>query len=167
MIYPSLPTRYDLGVVRIGGAGIGNCFYAYFHAVVIAKQVNARIIAPTWWSVRIGPLFRGERTLRRYGTMFRAHSDEVCGLMKAARLISLWARREHVQIRVGQSASPSRRGLTIVKATEFTFAGLHPHREMIRTRLLEILIAPPSTTAEMGFGRLYGGPYPSRRLYCH
>jgi hypothetical protein len=152
MIYPSLPAGYDLGFVRIVGAGIGNCFYAYFHAVVMAKEVKARIIAPTWWSVRIGPLLRGERTLRRYGMMFRAHPDEVHGFMKAARLVSFWPGHKCVRIRIGQRVDASRRGLTIVEATEFTFVGLHSHRDMIRTRLLEILIAPPTGAPKWGAG---------------
>ena len=96
MIYPSLPAGYDFGVVRIVGAGIGNCLYAYFHAVVMAKEVNCRIIAPTWSSVRVGPLLRGERSLRRYGKMFRAHPDEIRGFMKAARLASLWLGHKRV-----------------------------------------------------------------------
>ena len=87
MIYPSLPARYDLGIIRIGGAGIGNCLYTYFHAVVMAKAINSPIIAPTWSSVRIGPLLRRELSLRRYGRMFRAHPDEISGIMKAILLI--------------------------------------------------------------------------------
>src|SRR5689334_14157367 len=90
MIYPSLPAGHDFGLVRIVGAGIGNCLYAYFHAVVMAQESNCPIIAPTWQSFRIGPLLRRERSLRRYGKMFRAHPDEIDGLMKAIWLMLLW-----------------------------------------------------------------------------
>jgi hypothetical protein len=153
MIYPSLPAGYDFGFVRIVGAGIGNCLYAYFHAVVMAKDANCRIIAPTWSSVRFGPLLRRERSLRRYGTMFRAHPDEIRGFMKAARLALLWLGHKRVQIRSGQRASYAAfRGLTIVEAPEFTFVGLHPHRDMIRSRLLEILSAPPTEMPKWGAG---------------
>ena len=152
MIYPSLPAGYDFGIVRIVGAGIGNCLYAYFHAVVMAKEANCRIIAPTWSSVRVGPLLRGERSLRRYGTMFRAHPDEIHGFMKAVRLASLWPGHKRVQIRIGQRAYAAFSGLTIVEAPEFTFVGLHPHRDMIRSRLLEILSARPAEMPKWGAG---------------
>jgi hypothetical protein len=151
MIYPSLPARYDWGIIRIGGAGIGNCLYAYFHAVVMAKEVNSRIIAPTWSSVRIGPLLRRELSLRRYGRMFRAHPDEITGIMKVALLIWSWRKSARVRVRVGQHAPDAGAGdLTIVEASDFTFVGLHPHRSMIRRRLLDILTLTPPTTPTWG-----------------
>ena len=105
IIYPSLPGGYDFGIVRLMGAGIGNCLYAYFHAVVLAREANCRIITPTWSSVKVGPLLRRERSLRRYGAMFRAHPDEIHGFMKTARLIASWPRHKRVVIRVGQPVS--------------------------------------------------------------
>ena len=151
-IYPSLPGGPDYGIIRIAGAGIGNCLYVYFHAVVLAKQANGRLIAPTWSSVKIGPLLRMERSLRRYGTMFRAHPDEVGGPMKVLRLASLWPGHTRIQLGTGQPVSVARAGLTIVWATEFSFEGLHQHREMIRDRLLEILSTPPAVRPNWGAG---------------
>jgi hypothetical protein len=151
-IYPSLPGGPDYGIIRIAGAGIGNCLYVYFHAVVMAKQANGRIIAPTWSSVKIGPLLRMERSLRRYGTMFRSHPDEVHGPMKALRLASLWPGHTRVQLGTGQPLRSAPAGLTIVRATEFSFDGLHHHRPMIRDRLLEILVTRPNAPPNWGAG---------------
>lgn len=150
MIYPSLPAGHDFGLVRIVGAGIGNCLYAYFHAVVMAQESCCPIIAPTWRSLRIGPLLRQERSLRRYGKMFRAHPDEIDGLMKAIWLILLWPTHRRVRVCPGQTAHAIPRRLTIVEAREFTFSGLHGHRDMIRGRLLEILSTPPAETPRWG-----------------
>jgi hypothetical protein len=157
-IYPSLPGGPDYGIIRIAGAGIGNCLHVYFHAVVLAKQAKARIIAPTWSSVKIGPLLRMERSLRRYGTMFRAHPDEVHGPIKAVRLALLWPGHTCIQLGIGQSGSVgvAPAGLTIVRATEFSFEGLHQHRAMIRDRLLEILSAPPAVRPNWGAGDYAG-----------
>ena len=154
-IYPSLPGRSDFGILRISGNGIGNCFYAYFHAFVLAKQHNGQLVAPTWRSIKLGPLLRGEFSLRRYGTMFRPHPEEISGFGKAVRLAIGWRRRRRVQIRMGQPVrEPDGCGLTVVEtpAGEFTFAGLHSHREMIRRRLLEILVHPPIETPRWGAG---------------
>jgi hypothetical protein len=153
VIYPSLPGAHDFFGVRIGGNGIGNCLYGYCHAVVIAKKANARIITPTWWSIKIGPLLRGELSLRRYGTMFRPHPDEITGIMKFVYLLAMRPRKTIVA-RIGNQdndAAPS--GLTTVTANwEWTFVGLHPHRQMIRDRLLEILHAPPPQPPRWGKG---------------
>ena len=154
MVYPSLPGGPDFGIIRIAGAGIGNCLYAYFHAVVIAKEISGRVIAPTWSSVKVGPLLRRERSLRRYGTMFRAHPDEIHGFLKAIRLALLWPKHKSIEIRVGQGVRAAVNGLTVVRVPshEFTFGGLHQHRNMIRSRLLEILTNPPMETPKWGAG---------------
>ena len=68
LIYPSLPAHFVFGILRIGGSGLGNCLFAYVHAVVMAKEHGGRVVAPTWWSVKIGPLLRRERSLRRLQT---------------------------------------------------------------------------------------------------
>jgi Glycosyl transferase family 11 len=154
-IYPSLPGRSDFGILRISGNGIGNCFYAYFHAVVLASQHGAQLVAPTWWSVKLGPLLRGELSLRRYGTMFRPHPDEISGFGKFVRLTTSWHGRERVRIRMGQRVGQlPAGGLVAVEAPagEFTFCGLHSHRDMIRSRLLEILACPPGEIPRWGRG---------------
>ena len=151
-IYPSLPGGPDYGIIRIAGAGIGNCLYVYFHAVVLAKQANGRIIAPTWSSIKIGPLLRMERSLRRYGTIFRAHADEVHGPMKAVRLASLWPGHTRIKLGTGQPVSIPPARLIIIQAQEFSFEGLHQHRVMIRDRLLEILVTPPEIRPNWGAG---------------
>jgi hypothetical protein len=152
-IYPSLPAKSDLGVLRIAGNGIGNCLYAYFHAVVLAKQHDGQLIAPTWRSLKVGPLLRREFSLRRYGKMFRPHPDEISGLNKAFQLAIGWRRRKRVQIRIGQPVNIlATAGLMVVQTPigKFTFAGLHSHREMLRRRLLEIMIHPPREAPRWG-----------------
>ncbi|HYZ20873.1 MAG TPA: alpha-1,2-fucosyltransferase, partial [Rhodopila sp.] len=56
------------------------------------------------------------------------------------------------QIGNGRPPSIAPHGLTVVQAAEFTFEGLHPHRAMIRDRLLQILATPPRTTPQWGAG---------------
>ena len=154
LIYPSLPAHFVFGILRIGGSGLGNCLFAYVHAVVMAKEHGGRVVAPTWWSVKIGPLLRRERSLRRYDRMVRSHPDEIAGIWKCLRLLWSWPARHRVQIDVDHQAPvPRRNGLTIVEVPpQFTFVGLHQHRDLIRQRLLEILIETPTTTPNWGVG---------------
>ncbi len=154
-IYPSLPGRYDVLGFRVGSSGLGNCFFAYFHAVRLADCHDGRLIAPSWESVKIGPYLRREMSLRRYGVLFRPHPREICGAEKYAFLAAHWRRRKRLETRFDCSiGEPKPHGLTVVEAPggKFTFTGLHERRAMIRERLLSILIDRPLQTAWGGAG---------------
>ena len=111
---PSLPGGYDFGIVRLMGAGIGNCLYAYFHAVVLAREANCRIITPTWSSVKVGPLLRRERSLRRYRSHVPPTPRRDPWAYENCAAGCVLAKTQARRIRVGQRVSAARRGLTIV-----------------------------------------------------
>lgn len=147
LIYPHLPGARDLAVARIGGSGLGNCFFTYFHAFRLSLEGKARMVAPTWRSIRIGPLLRGERTLRHYSRELKSHPDE----MQGARRLWLLATGEQavsdalVTRLDGDVPSAGRGDLIRVEASRFTFVGLHEYREHIRRRLLDIMVHRPQT----------------------
>ena len=145
-IYPSLPGRWDVLGFRVGSSGLGNCFFAYFHAVVLAELHNGQLIAPSWRSIKLGPYLRGELSLRRYGSSFRPHPHEISGIEKYAFLTAHWLGRKRLETRSDHAiGEPKPRGLTIVEAPggKFTFSGLHENRTMIRDRLLTTLMDKP------------------------
>ncbi|MGE4047308.1 MAG: hypothetical protein AB7F35_20770 [Acetobacteraceae bacterium] len=150
LVYPTLPARYDLGFARIVGHGLGNCLYTYFHAVILAKEIHAQLLAPTWPSLRIGPLLRWERSFRRYSKMFRAHPDEISGLAKTKHLLLGWPRRHRVPVGPGYRGTLRPNQMNVVITKDWTFSGLHEHRETIRRRLLEMLATPPATPPNWG-----------------
>jgi hypothetical protein len=86
--------------------------------------------------------------------MFQAHSDEIRGVAKLVRLASLWRGHRNVVIRVDQPGRPAASGLTVigVPTHDFTFVGLHPYRDQIRNRLIEILVTPPANPPIWGAG---------------
>jgi hypothetical protein len=137
VIYPVLGTDVaDLWFMRVSGYGLGNCFYTYFHAVALAEKYGAAVIAPPWFSLKLGPLLRGERSKRFYWRMFRPFADEIHGVKKLLTL--LWSYRRRVILKVGESTDPVvvRGVLNYVVSSRFTFRGLHAHRAVIRERLL-------------------------------
>lgn len=140
-IYPRLPGRRDMGFARLAGAGLGNCFFTYFHAYRLAIEQGARLVAPAWRAVRIGPLLRGERTRRHYARELRRHPDEVGGLFRYWMLMRHRTRIADALVDRMDSLGPFAR----VEAAHFTFVGLHRHREAIRARLLTIMRRPPAT----------------------
>jgi hypothetical protein len=152
MIYPSLPAPLDLGVARLNGAGFGNCLFAYFHAVVLGEREHRRLIAPSWRSIPIDRKLRGDGTIRRYHAMVRAHPEELTGAAKAAALAALLPVSERQQVAPGSPAHGSKRPLIVIGSTDFTFEGLHPHRALLRRRLLEIMRNPPAEKPEWGSG---------------
>lgn len=86
-VYAKL-SKYDLRVVRIGGAGLGNILFPYARAVVFAKKNNCQVIWPTWFSIKIGPLIRNEIDKRFYNDLFENNSNYIDGLKKVQYLLT-------------------------------------------------------------------------------
>lgn len=138
-VYPVLGGALDLWFVRLSGHGLGNCFYSYFHAVVLAEQAGARVVTPPWLSIKVGPMLRGTGGRRFYWRMFKPGSGEIHGLRKLLTLARAFRRRAAVEI--GGAAPPAlvRGTLNLVANRNFTFQGLAAHRDAIRRRLLAIV----------------------------
>jgi len=153
MIYPALPAPLDLGLLRLNGAGFGNCLFAYFHAVILAQKEGRRLIAPAWRSIPINRKLRGDGSIRRYHEMVRAHPDELGGPAKAAALAALLPFADIQTIAPGTLPHGSKRPLIVVRSARFTFEGLHPHRDRLRHRLIEIMRRPPPLSPRWGGDR--------------
>jgi hypothetical protein len=153
MIYPALPAPLDLGLLRLNGAGFGNCLFAYFHGVILAQKEGRRLIAPAWRSLPINRKLRGDGSIRRYHEMVRAHPDEVAGPAKAAALAALLPFADIQTVAPGTLPHGSKRPLIVVRSASFTFEGLHPHRDRLRHRLIEIMRHPPPLSPRWGNDR--------------
>ena len=80
-VYPKLSER-DLGFVRLGGAGLGNILFTYARALVYARDHHCRLIWPTWFSFKLGPILRREMDKRFYHDLFQNRCGAVGGLKK-------------------------------------------------------------------------------------
>jgi hypothetical protein len=79
-IYPKMPAaKATTPFFRLSGYGLANAFFVYGKAIVMAEKYNAKIIAPTWLNISMGPILRGERDKRFYSGLFN-HKNEVTGL---------------------------------------------------------------------------------------
>jgi hypothetical protein len=142
VVYPALGSYIDLWFARLFGHGLGNCFYSYFHAVVLAEPLNATIVSPAWLSLKIGPLLRGASSKRFYWRMFRPFPGEVYGLQKLFTLLSRYRKRTTIEISRSTQPALVKGALNIVSSRNFTFQGLHQYRDLIRERLLGIVNDP-------------------------
>jgi hypothetical protein len=142
VVYPVLGSKFDLWFLRVSGHGLGNCFYTYFHAVALAEMCGASVVAPPWFSLKIGPLLRGESSKRLYWRMFKPFAGELHGLRKLFTL--LWSYRKRVTLAIGGSQEPVvvKGTVNFVASSKFSFLGLHAHRSVIRQRMLGIVNDP-------------------------
>lgn len=73
VIYPSLSNR-DLGVFRIGGAGLANNMFVAARAVLLTRRLAGVMLRPTWERFGVGQFIRRERDKRLYRGLFRRDS---------------------------------------------------------------------------------------------
>jgi hypothetical protein len=151
LIYPKLDPLPDLGFTRIAGAGLGNCFFAYFHAFVLARKWDATLIHPAWPSFKLGPLLRGENSKRFYVGIFHAPPDEMAGMRKMIALARYRRGAPVVDAAEIDQATP-RDGMTLVTSRAFVFAGLQAWRAEVRARFLQMIVEPPPPGFRWGAG---------------
>lgn len=86
--YPRF-SRHDLGIFRFGGSGLGNLLFPWARSEIAARNNKMALIAPTWPSLKIGPLLRRERDRRTYTGLFQATPDSLTGIRKCLKLLTL------------------------------------------------------------------------------
>ena len=153
MIYPSLPAPLDLGHLRINGAGLGNCLFAYCRAVLLAERERRRVIAPSWRSLPLNARLRGDGRIRQYHRMFAPHPDELTGAARIAVLAALLPFAEHRMAHADSAPPATSRPLIVLRSDDFSFTDLRPHRAALRRRLVEIMRRPPPQPIAWGTGQ--------------
>lgn len=81
-VYPKLPAeKVTTYFFRLSGSGLANCLFVYARAIKRAKELNCKIISPTWFNISIGPYLRHQSDKRHYLGLFTSEG-EVCGFKK-------------------------------------------------------------------------------------
>lgn len=94
-VYPKL-SEHDLGLIRLGGAGLGNIMFSWARAAVFARDHDCQMIWPTWPSIKLGPILRREKDKRFYGDLFQNRQGAVGGIRKL-RLLATCSRLKEDQ----------------------------------------------------------------------
>lgn len=85
IVYPKLPSKFDLGFIRLRGAGLANCMFVASRAYVLAKEMGYELLNPTWINLSLGPYLRRETDKRHYNGLFK--SKGITGLRKIFLLL--------------------------------------------------------------------------------
>jgi len=152
IVYPAIGAQWDMWVARISGHGLGNCFFCYFHAVVLAEKLGATVLYPPWLSLKIGPMLRRSKNKRFYWRMFKPYPGERSGFAKILTLVARYPKRKMIDIDGAAEPTLVEGSLNVVNARRFTFEGLHGHRATIRERLLGIVKDPVPPDHSWGGG---------------
>jgi hypothetical protein len=156
LFYPMLGSFYDLRFLRLSGSGIGNGFYAYFHAMVLSEQYDGQIITPAWVSLKAGPIIRREHSKRTYFGVFKPHADEIYGIRKLGAFIARYSNKNVVEIGTNVEKRVMRNEINFVVCRDFTFVGLHERLDAIRRRLVEICGGSAAEEPNWGRGGFVG-----------
>lgn len=80
IVYPKLPSKLDLGFIRLRGSGLANCMFVASRAYILAKELGCELLSPTWLNFSLGPYLRKEKDKRHYNGLFK--SNGITGLKK-------------------------------------------------------------------------------------
>lgn len=69
-----LLSRYDLGICRSPGPGLGNLLFPISRALIGQKRHGGHFVYPTMRQVKIGTFLRQEKDKRTYGDVLRSRS---------------------------------------------------------------------------------------------
>jgi hypothetical protein len=152
VVFPALGSSLDLWFVRVSGHGLGNSFFNYFHAVVLAQRYGADVVTPPWFSIKLARLIGRNSSKRMYFRMFKPYRGEIRGIAKLWVLTRGFRRRSIVRVSPQKDPELLPGVLNIVGSDKFTFVGLHPYRGVLRERLLAIVNHPIPSGHSWGAG---------------
>ena len=125
-------SRWDFGVLRILGAGLGNLLFPWARSMVLARNAGLIPIFPAWPQLKLGPIFRRERDPRTYQDLFRPTSEYICGIAKLRTLI----RRRYPESMFPEVLPPE--SLIECSGMEGFFAPIFCDHEYVLRKLVDI-----------------------------
>lgn len=69
-------SRWDLGVIRSPGPGLGNLLFPIARALIGQKVYGGVFVYPTLRQLKLGTFLRGERDTRTYGNVIRSRTAD-------------------------------------------------------------------------------------------
>jgi hypothetical protein len=128
------------GYPDVGRFGLGHSLLAWARCVVWCDQVGAKMLAPRWFRLRIGPYLRGERDKREYFKLF--NQDGYVGtlgrtlLLLTSPKVSAEAPSAPVEVESGNVITVFTN--SAADNTEKYFSAIRGHGKLLHDNLLRI-----------------------------
>ena len=143
-------SKYDLGVLRLRGTGLGNLLLPWARFVVATRNYGLTPISPTWVQVKVGTLLRNEADKRFYNGMFRTPRGQISG-WKKLHLLSTLPRISEVEFLSGEKGG-SRKKLVVFQGSKGWFSPLLKDHEFVKDELLKITLDRHKRALAHNFG---------------
>lgn len=136
-LYPKF-SKYEFCGFRIGGEGLGNLLFPFARYLIYSKEYNIKKIYPTWKSIKIGPILRGEFDKRFYGDLFENNGSYIDGIQKYLLLIagSKYDEKDINEIIDKSSFVPK---VIYCKGREGFFNPLYGYNQLVKDELYSLL----------------------------
>lgn len=131
-VYPKLPAEFDLGFMRIGGAGLANCMFVAARAWILHKETNYEFITPTWGKFSPGPYLRGEKDKRHYFGLFKRLG--ISGFNKLILLLTL-PKHKHDPTKNYENGT-----IITVEGLGNYFSDLLDHHQLVKDYFIQIIL---------------------------
>jgi len=120
----------------VGRTGLCNMLFPWARAVLYARRMNCRVIAPRWTKImRIGPWLRGERDKRYYNGLF-TNDGYVKGVGRAYAFIRMLAQ---IYDESSQAIYDLKKGMVVFRGLGNYFMDFPDDAAFLRGELLKIV----------------------------
>lgn len=133
-VFPVLG-RYEIGLLRLGGSGLGNLLFPWARAQLLARDHGFNLIEPTWPNLRVGSIVRREADLRFYYDLFEGQPGSIKGIAKL-KLLALAPRMSEQTFKNTRQRKPGY--LVMVTGLSNYFADIKHEQTFIAQTLLNI-----------------------------
>lgn len=130
-------SRYDFGVFRLLGDGLGNLLFPWARAIVGAQKYGLTAIWPTWIQFKVGPFLRCERDKRFYSGLFRPSDEYISGFKKLC-LLAICSRLSELDF-FRNSGTVSSHAIVIFNGMEDYFKEIITDHALVKHELLKII----------------------------
>lgn len=122
----------------LGRAGLGNMLFPWARAEVFSLKNKAKILAPQWVHIKIGPFIRRERDKRYYIRLFD-NSNYIRGIKKYIILLKSLKISETDFENCKKELNENKKTTVIFKGMKDFFEPFIEHNNYLHLRLLDIL----------------------------
>ncbi len=144
--FPRLIGAMDLGLIRLGGAGLGNHLFTWARCLIQARRYGLKRIGATWPQFKREPWMHHELDKRTYHDLFCRAQDEVEPLH---RLRLLATKRRVPESQLGKEIPDG--SIVVFEGFDGYLQPILAHRDLVRSELIAMVRDKHKGAIQAGF----------------